>query len=174
MEVCALANTKEENMADFLYNNIMQRFGAPWFLVSDQGHQFMSNMIRYFMEYYQIRHKKASPYHPLSNGQVEVTNWELENILIKIIALHWKDWTTKLSESIWAYNITWKSTIGFNPYESVYGKKPLLPIEFEIQPLRTTIEVGLDLTKIEKNKVLQLNELDEIRLDAFHKIELIQ
>lgn len=47
-------------------------------------------------------------------------------------------------------NITWKSTTGFTPYELVYGKKPLLPIEFEIQTLRLAMEVGLNLTKAQK------------------------
>lgn len=36
------------------------------------------------------------------------------------------------------------------------------------------MEVGLELTEIEKNRVLQLNEMDEIWLDALHQIELIQ
>lgn len=64
VEVCALVQAKEEKVANFLYNNIMQRFEAPRFLVSDQGSQFISHMIKHFVNHYQITHKKASPYHP--------------------------------------------------------------------------------------------------------------
>jgi len=60
----ALTQAKEEKVANFLLNNIMQIFGAPIFLVSDQGPQFMSKRIKQFVDHYQIRHKKASPYHP--------------------------------------------------------------------------------------------------------------
>jgi len=37
VEVYALVQVKEEKVASLLYNNIMQRFGAPRFLVSDKG-----------------------------------------------------------------------------------------------------------------------------------------
>ena len=75
-------------------------------LVSDQGTQFTSNLIAYLMEEYQIKRGKFSPYHPQANGQVEVTNKELEAILTKTIAVNKKDRTTKLHEALWAYNST--------------------------------------------------------------------
>lgn len=81
--------------------------------------------------------------------------------MTKNVASHKKDWDDRLLEVVRAYNITWKSTIGFSPYELVYGKKPLLPIEFETQILKIAREVGMNLTKIQKNRMLQLNELDE-------------
>jgi len=35
VEVCAFVQEKEEKVANILYNNIIQIFGAPRFLVSD-------------------------------------------------------------------------------------------------------------------------------------------
>lgn len=94
--------------------------------------------------------------------------------MIKTVASHRKDWVSRLPEAVWAYNTMWKSTIGFTPYELVFGKKPLLPIEFELQTLRTALEVGMDITEVQKNRLLQLNELDEIRMEALHNTEIIQ
>jgi len=99
---------------------------------------------------------------------VEVTNRELEKILTKIIASHKRDWATRLLEVVWAYNTTWKSTTCFSPYELVFGKKHLLPIEFEIQTLRIALEIGMVVTEAQKERLLQLNELDEHRLEALH------
>jgi len=56
----------------------------------------------------------------------------------------------------------------------VFGKEPIFPIEFEIQTLRTTQEVGLDLNKAQINRLQQINELDEIRLSALQHTTLIQ
>ena len=39
----------------------------------------------------------------------------------------------------------------------------MFPIEFEINTLRTPLEVGLDLSNAQKHQLAQLNELDEIR-----------
>lgn len=72
---------------------------------------------------YNIKHRKSTPYHPQANGQVEVTNRDLEAILTKTVALHKKDWSNRLPEAIWAYRTTWKTTIGFTPFEMVYGKQ---------------------------------------------------
>ena len=52
--------------------------------------------------------------------------------MTKTIQMHRKDWPDKLNEVLWAYRITWKNNIGFAPYQLVYGKQVLLPIEFQI------------------------------------------
>ena len=44
----------------------------------------------------------------------------------------------------------------------VYGKKIVMPIEFEHKTLRTALEMDMDLTNVEKDKIMQLNALDEL------------
>jgi hypothetical protein len=75
---------------------------------------------------------------------------------------------------LWAFRTAWRNTIGHTPYELVYGKKVLLPIEFQEKPFRTSIQLGMDLNEAKKQRLLQLNELDEIRHDALQRITLIQ
>lgn len=72
-------------------------------------------------------------------------------------------WSDRLDEAVWDYNTTWKITTIFSPYELVYGKTPVMPIEFELKTLRTTGEVGINLSEAEKTIILQLNRLDEMR-----------
>ena len=64
--------------------------------------------------------------------------------------------------------------MGFSPYDLVYGKSVVFPIEFEINTLKTAIEVNLDVTEAQKRRLNQLNELDENRLAAVDQIVLIQ
>ena len=115
------------------------------------------------VEKYKIKHRKSSPYHPQANGQVESTNKILEAIMTKTIKKHIRDWLDKLLEALWAYRTTWKDTIGFSPYEMVYGKQVLLPIEFQISTYRLVVELGMDLNEAQQQKMMQLNELDEAR-----------
>jgi len=88
-------------------------------------------MIEELLSHHKIKHRTSTPYHPHANGQVEVTNKALEGILTKVVSSNRKDWVERLVEATQAYNTTWKTTIGFTPYEMVYGKKALLSIEFE-------------------------------------------
>jgi len=61
---------------------------------------------------------------------VESTNKTLEGITTKTVAMNIKNWEEKLKDTLWAYRIMWKNTTGFTPYQLVYGKKVMLPIEF--------------------------------------------
>ena len=60
-----------------------------------------------------------------------------------MVKSHRRDWTDRLLEEFWAYCTTWHNTIGFSPYDLVYGKSGVFPIEFEIKTLKTTMEVTL-------------------------------
>ena len=123
---------------------------------------------------YHILHKITTPYHPQENGQVESTNKVIAAILTKTVASHRHDWASRLLEALWAYRTTWRNTTGYSPYQLVFGKEPIFPIEFEIQTLRTTQEVGLNLNEAQINRLQQINDLDEIRLSALQHTTLIQ
>ena len=56
-----------------------------------------------------------------------------------------KDWSKKLIEATWPYKITWKTTTWLTHFELVYGKKSMLPIEFEYHTLRTTTKLDMNL-----------------------------
>jgi transposase InsO family protein len=125
--------SNKNTVVDFLFEDIITHFRVPREIVTDQGTQFTSKLVQEITQKYLIKHMKSSPYHPQANGQVESTNKVLEGILTKTIQLHKKDWEERLPEALWAYRTTWRSTTGFSPYELVYGKQVLLPIEFHIK-----------------------------------------
>jgi len=103
-------------------------------------------MIEELLKHHKINHRTSTPYHPQANGQEEVTKKALENILTKVVNSGRKDWVERLVEATWAYNMTWKTTTRFTPYELVYGKKALLSIEFEYNTLRMAAQLDLDLS----------------------------
>ena len=121
-----------------------------------------------------FKHRTSTPYHPQVNGQVEVTNRELERILTKVVRSSRKDWAKRLVEATWAYNTTWKTTTGFTPYELVYGKKALLSIEFEYNTLSMVGQLDLDFSHAQKDRLFQLNGLDEFKVQALLHTEIVQ
>lgn len=174
VEVRAMKNARDEKVAKFLHEEIFTRYGVPRELVTNQGAQFTSNLITELMKEYSIRHRKSSPYHPQANGQAEVTNKEIEAILTKTVQIHRKDWSSRLTEAVWAYRTTWKTTTGFTPFELVYGKAAMLSIEFEHKTLRTTLELNISLPAAQEERLLHLNSLDEMRKTALERTEIIQ
>ena len=75
-----------------------------------------------------------------------------------------------LFSSLWAYRTSVKTSIGFTPFQLVYGLEAVLPIECEIPSLQMAIEL-LPATSEEEKRLLYLAKLDETRRDAALAIE---
>ena len=88
-----------------IVNNISSRFGCPRAIISDSGSHFTNSHFRSLLKKYGVNHRVTTPYHLQANGQVEVNNREVKNILRKIICTDGRDWAAKIPDALSAYRI---------------------------------------------------------------------
>ena len=58
----------------FLRENIFAKYGMPSLIIGDQSIHFSNRSFDSLLRLYSIIHRLASPYHPQTSGQVEVSN----------------------------------------------------------------------------------------------------
>ena len=172
VEAVASPKADSKTVVKFLKKNIFTRFGTPRVLISDGGSHFCNAQLAKALDHYGVKHKVASPYHPQTNGQAEVSNREVKRILEKTVSTSRKDWSAKLDEALWAYRTAYKSPIGLTPFQMVYGKSCHLPVELEHKAFWALKFLNFDQEKAGERRKVQMHELEELRNQAYESSKL--
>nr|GEY10445.1 reverse transcriptase domain-containing protein [Tanacetum cinerariifolium] len=134
---------------------------------NDRGTHFYNDQFAKVMTKYGVTHRLTTAYHPQTSGQVEVSNRGLKRILERTVSESRASWLDKLDDALWAFRTTFKTPIGCTPYMLVYGKSCHLPIELEHKAYWALKHANFDLRTMGDQRKLQLNELNELRDQAY-------
>ncbi|GJX34715.1 reverse transcriptase domain-containing protein [Tanacetum coccineum] len=147
--------------------SLFARFGAPRAIISDRGTHFCNDQFAKVMLKYGVTHRLSTAYHPQTSGQVEVSNRGLKRILERTVGENRASWSDKLDDALWAFRTAYKTPIGCTPYKLVYGKACHLPIELEHKAYWALKNANFDLKTAGDQRKIQLNELSELRDQAY-------
>ncbi|GJR21918.1 reverse transcriptase domain-containing protein [Tanacetum coccineum] len=103
------------------------------------------------------------------SGQVKVSNRSLKRILERTVGENRASWSDKLDDALWAFRTAFKTPIGCTHYKLVYGKSCHLLIELEHKAYWALKHANFDLKTAGDHRKLQLNELNELRDQAYRR-----
>ena len=167
-EALALPSIETERVADALFD-IFSRVGIPEEIITDRGSQFTSQMMDEVRGLLSIKHLPTTPYHAMANGLVEKFNGTLKSMLKKMCAEEPEYWDRYLPAVLFAYREAPQSSMGFAPFELLYGRTVRGPLsilrglwdkERNEEEVRTTYEYVFNLReKLEQTCKLASEEL---------------
>eukprot|EP00731_Ephydatia_muelleri_P007395 Em0003g1643a len=136
-EAVAMKSVVAEYVAEELIG-IFARVGIPREILTDQGSNFMSNLLSELYRLMQIKPIRTSPYHPETDGLVERFNGTLKAMLRKAAVGEGKDWDKLLPFVLFAYREVPQASTGFSPFELVYGRQVRGPLDILKETWKTS------------------------------------
>ena len=140
-EAIPLRNTESTTIAMALAEQFISRFGCPRAIQTDQGSNFISEVMATFCRIFKIRQLKSTAFHPQSLGPLERSH----HVLIQYLKQYCEktNWDNWIRFAIFSYNTLKHEGNGFTPHQLIFGKKAVIPSEFAHAELPLTYNIFL-------------------------------
>ena len=112
------------NIAGLFFKEVVRLHGLPRSIVSDRDSKFLGHFWRTLWKRLGTNLNFSSAYHPQSDGQTEVTNRSLGNLLRCLAQQYGGSWDNILPQAEYAYNDSVNRSTGLTPFQIVYGENP--------------------------------------------------
>ncbi|XP_073051301.1 uncharacterized protein [Primulina eburnea] len=83
-----------------------------------------------------------------------------------------RDWPRLLSETLWAYRTSKRTATGVSPFSLTFGHDAVLPLEIMVPSMRVARQNELSLEHYNEEMIMELEELDELRIQAYNALLL--
>ena len=118
-------------VAKTFWENFLVHYGWPDKIITDQGKNFESQLIKELCELAKVQKLRTTPYRPQTNGSCERFNGILISMLGTLPPHAKKTWPEWVSTLTHAYNCTMSQATGFSPFFLMFGRIPRIPIDVE-------------------------------------------
>ncbi|PKA60564.1 hypothetical protein AXF42_Ash019457 [Apostasia shenzhenica] len=117
------------HVASLFFREIIRLHGLPKTMVSDRDTRFVSYFWKTLWKKMGTKLLFSTAYHPQTDGQTEVVNWSLGDLLRCLVGDHTSSWDLVLPTAEFAYNSSINRSTGMSPFMIVTGYEPRKPID---------------------------------------------
>jgi len=128
LEAKMLTRATSKNIAKFLFEDVMCRFGCILQLTTDNGSEF-AGVVQELADRYNVPIARAAPYHPEANGMIERSHRTWIGSIYIACQGEPSNWSKYFYACMWADRVTVRRTTGHTPYYLLYGKQHIFPFD---------------------------------------------
>lgn len=126
--------TDAVKVAQLFFREIYRLHGLPLSIVSDRDCRFLSHFWCSLWKLLRTSLDMSSAYHPQSDGQTEVINRSLGDMLRCLVGSNIRSWDSVLCQAEFAFNHAVNRSTSFSPFRVIYGIVPRGPIDLVVLP----------------------------------------
>jgi hypothetical protein len=112
------------HIANLFFKEVVRLHGLPRSIVSDRDTKFIGHFWRTLWKKMGTNLMFSSAYHPQTDGQTEVVNRSLGDLLRSLVTEHHSSWDNVLPQAEFAYNDSVNRSTGKSPFQIIYGTQP--------------------------------------------------
>ena len=113
-----------QDIAKLFVSNVFRHHGLPSSIVSDRDPKFVSHFWSALLNLLCIERKMSSSYHPQTDGQTEIINRQIEQMIRCYINHKMNNWNELLPLLEFAYNDSVSQSTSFTPFYLNLGYNP--------------------------------------------------
>lgn len=158
----AIPNHEAETIARKFVEGFICIFGTPQIVVTDQGKDFTSILLKNVSKLFKIKQINCSAYHPQSNGALERSHATLADYLKHYINDEQTDWDDWLNFAMFSYNTSVHTSTKFSPFELIFAHQAHLPSSLTKTPeFKYTYDDYIDeiTLKFQKSREIARNNI---------------
>ena len=118
-----------KTVAAHLVNEVLTKYGAPEQILTDQGTNFLSELVYQICQLFKIKQLRTTSYHPQTDGLVERFNRTLCDMLACYVNEDPESWDVFLPFVTFAFNTAEQASVKNNPFYLFYGRDAIMPTE---------------------------------------------
>ena len=135
-ETFPILDKSADTIVSTFINKYLPVHMCPRYILSDNGTEFRNNLMDQVLKQLGIEGIFSAPYHPQSNGKLEVFHKYLKPTLKKLCEKDLSNWDKCFDQVLASYRVTRNLATAEMPFILVYGRDPNLPLHQLLEPMQ--------------------------------------
>ena len=149
----ALKEKSAKEVAKFIYEDLICRWGCSEYHITDQGREFVNVINTNLLEMCGTKQRITSAFHLQANGLCERLNRSTQETLAKTMTEE-KDWVEMICTVMFSHRTSMSASTNLAPLELILSCKPRVPIDIHMK-YPTDEDLDHDLTAEEAKDIAE-------------------